>query len=330
MDIPDLAKNFLGGIFDKMDNYIEETVISDASFELSEPEQQLIGDYVNNLYSIAERQNQSMKSISRLSESILMTPSNKAIAEKYLSDVYSRAENSHLLGSKKGSDECEDDSIDNFSDFPTPNIVITEDKTHFSVNKHLLGIQQKGYENAFFPATSLRNHLSEKARVLSAKGERKKEEEKAKPIEEIKKVKEEKVEKVPKKPKAKLSEQDYFQILMKGSFPDQHENEKEADESKNEGKEKEEKPHKPLKAIKKQSSSKQPPLKPTPPLTLPKPLPPKKTPKKPLQAPVKNPLPPVKPPKTQKKTWVTNVPPTIGHGARTDVGSLPNYDEEKF
>jgi hypothetical protein len=319
---------------------IEETVISDASFELSEPEQQLIGDYVNNLYSIAEKQTQNLRNFSRLSESISMTVSNKAIAEKYLFDVYSRAENSHLLMSRKDSDE--DDDIDNFSDFPAPNIVITEDKTQFSVTKHLQGIQQKGYENAFSHRLKLRSNLTEKARAMSAKGDRNRLEEKPKPFEE---VKEKKQEKVPKKPKTKLSEQDYFQILIKGSFPDQNKDAKDKNEADKSAEIKENldksKNKKPLKQI----SHKQNPPKPNPPMILSKPPSPNKKMQKPkilnpsintLPIQIKpkiepKPLPPLKIPKpSHKKAWVSTLPPTIGHEIRGNLEGLPNYDEEKF
>lgn len=111
------------------------------------------------------------------------------------------------------SDDEEDD-IEDEEYFPAPNITVTEDKSNFNVCKHILGIEQDGYENAFYPKPA-HNNLKEKARVLSAKGSRKNNDKKTK---------------AKPKPKAKETEEendeDYIEKLLMGSFPEEKKTEK--------------------------------------------------------------------------------------------------------
>lgn len=218
-----MAKEYLGTILNKLDDIEKETILSDESLNLSDTQQDLIDTYIKKIYSKGEAE--AMKDLERENYSALsmsLTASNKEIAEKYLKEVYGKAEIENVggLSSRRAPSESEEDEEEDEEYFPAPSINVIQDNTQFLISKHLLGIKQEGYENAFFPSNVVTNHLPEKARVMSAKGTRNNSQPSQRST-----------------PKSKIKETDeeYIQAVLKGSFPEQKkslEQEKKLDQGK--------------------------------------------------------------------------------------------------
>lgn len=209
LDIPEIAKDYLGEILDKLDDIEKEVVLTDESFDLSDTQQNLIDTYIKKLYAKGEAE--AVKDVERENYSALsmsLTASNKEIAEKYLKEVYGKAEIENVGGltSRRAPSESEEDEEEDEEYFPAPSINVIQDNTQFLVSKHLLGIKQDGYENAFFPSNVVVNHLPDKARAMSAKGNRSS----SQPS-----------QRSTPKSKVKETDEEYIQAVLKGSFPEQ-------------------------------------------------------------------------------------------------------------
>lgn len=143
--------------------------MTDESFELSEGQINVVHTYISQLYNRAHITVNNRIDCST-DHSVSVCESDKNFVANYLIEVYGKADvrNASIENVRKYSNS-ENDSEENF---PAPSITVTLDNSHFSVTKHINGIPQKGFENAFGfqPKAS---KLTEKARVLSAKGGRK-------------------------------------------------------------------------------------------------------------------------------------------------------------
>lgn len=211
IDAQENVKDYLSGLIGTMDNMIQESVISDSSLDLSENQNILIQNYILKVYAKAEYRANTFNENDSI-ESISVSNSNKAIASNYVQDMFKRI---HVDGEIQESTQFIPEDSDEEEYFPAPAINVIEDNTQFLVSKHLLGIKQEGYENAFSPEIKVKNNLQEKARVMSAKGGRKdpNQSSQTKPEPESEKEEEQK-----RKPKVKVSEndEDYIKNVLMG------------------------------------------------------------------------------------------------------------------
>jgi len=217
VDIPNMAKDYLFDIFNKFEGDLKHSLMTEESFDLSEGQHRAIGDYVQNLYSRAQVRVFNSNDSSSVHGSLYLSNSNQDFTQNYLRNLFSDIETIHIFPKPKNAysdsdDDDDDDNEDDFDDFVAPEIKIIEDKTQFLVSKHIQGIPQLGYENAFNSGIKVKNNLKEKARALSAKGKRK--------VEDTSKYQQAKEEDKPKS-NVKSTDEDYIQAVIKGSFPEQ-------------------------------------------------------------------------------------------------------------
>lgn len=213
-----MTQNYLEGIFDKLDNLVTDIDIADMSFDLSDGQLDVVHSYLHDVYRKSHNiLRQNLRSLTI--DSISITESNKAVASKYVEDVYSKVGDNNKDSSmeKHSLEEEEEEEY-----FPPPSITVIEDKTAFNVNKYVLGIQQEGYGSAFFDQTHRVNHLKDKARKMSDKESKDVVGTKTKAEKEEKKT-------VKRNTNEHLNEEEYIQRLIKGSFSgSQKENKEEA------------------------------------------------------------------------------------------------------
>lgn len=159
----------MGGIFNKLDNLVQETMMTDESFDLSEKQISVVHTYLSHLYNRAHIIVRNHIE-SSTDHSISVNESDRNLVANYLIELYGKADawNASIKNNSKYSNS-ENESEEYF---PAPAITVTLDNSHFSVTKHINGIPQKGFENTFGFQPKASN-LVEKARVMSAKGGRK-------------------------------------------------------------------------------------------------------------------------------------------------------------
>ena len=188
----------MSNIYSKLENGVDICTISNESFEPSEGQLEIVENYMLQLYSKVEGEIageiRSTKSIS-LADS-RMSESKKAYSSKLNPELINKSD---VVSQSRASSVYPEST----SDYQAPNIMIIEDKTQFLVSKHIQGIRQEGFEHAFSPIVSVKNNLAEKARKMSAKGQKK-------PLEDSNKE----AEKSAANPQPKVSEEEYIQRLL--------------------------------------------------------------------------------------------------------------------